>query len=442
LQILLAIIVCFVLLILSTLKGIFIAYPLGISLCIFIFLGVRQGYSFKEVLNMAFNGGKKAFIVLKIFILIGAITSAWMASGTVPAIVYYGIRLLNPKLFILSAFLISCMVSFLIGTSFGTVGTVGIALMVMSKGSRISPEIAAGAIIAGAYFGDRCSPMSSSANLIANLTGTDLYENIKNMFKTSAVPFIVSIAIYLVVSFLHPLQAGESSILKNITSYFNVNVVVLLPAVIILILSAFKVDVKISMLISILTACVLSVLLQHESIVNVLKYIILGFNMDGNNPLSTIIKGGGILSMLKLAVVVFISSAFSGVFEGTGLMKSIEKHLYRGKGRGSAFIANIVVSIATAAFGCTQTIAIILGHELIKNLYQKRNIGRSELAVDIENAAVLISPLIPWNIAGLVPATSLMSGSGYIFYAFYLYLVPLFHLIYLKIYESNCNNIV
>ena len=139
---------------------------------------------------MSFNGGKRAFVVLEIFLLIGIITGTWIASGTVPAIIYYGIKYMNPNFFILYTFLISCIVSFLLGTSLGTVSTVGVALILMAKGGNINIDIAAGAIIAGAYFGDRCSPMSSSAILVANLTRTNLYTNISNMFKTAVIPFI------------------------------------------------------------------------------------------------------------------------------------------------------------------------------------------------------------------------------------------------------------
>ena len=147
-----AFIVTFVLLVISVYKGIFLGYPLMVALSLFFIMAIKRGYPWRNILNMVYQGGKKAFIVIQVFILIGAIISIWMASGTVPAIVYYGVRLIKPDAFILYAFLISCFVSFLIGTSVGTSGTVGVALMVIAKSGNVNIAATAGAIIAGAYF--------------------------------------------------------------------------------------------------------------------------------------------------------------------------------------------------------------------------------------------------------------------------------------------------
>lgn len=440
--IIIGIIVTFILLITSVFLNIFVAYPLVAGLLIFSFITLSRGHKLREVLKMSYDGGKKAFVVLKIFIIIGAIISIWMASGTVPAIVYYGIKFINPNVFILSAFMICSLVSFLLGTSFGTIGTAGIALMVMgrSSGSDNSNSIAiyvlGGAIIAGAYFGDRCSPMSSSANLIASLTHTDLYKNIKLMLKTSIVPFILSLAIYLFFSFLFPLKSKGIGIDVEIAKSFTINWIVLLPAVAIIVLAALRIDVKISMLISIIIAWIICISIQKVPVSESLNIIWSGFYLDKSNKLEMIIKGGGILSMLKVAIVVFLSSAFAGIFEGTGMLDHIKRSIENAKSRENIFIITILISIATAAFGCTQALAIILTHQLNEELYEKKSIDKYLHAVDIENTAVVLSPLIPWNIAGLVPATSLMIGPMFIPFAVYLYLIPICNIIYYK-YEKK-----
>jgi NhaC family Na+:H+ antiporter len=161
---------------------------------------MRRGYLLKDLLIMMGKGSKKSLVVLKIFVLIGIITAVWRACGTISFIVYYAIAFMSAKYFILSAFLLSCLVSFLLGTSLGTVGTMGIVLMVLAKSGSVDINMAAGAVIAGAYFGDRCSPMSSSASLVAVLTRTNLYVNIKNMIKTSILPFALSIIGYIYLS--------------------------------------------------------------------------------------------------------------------------------------------------------------------------------------------------------------------------------------------------
>lgn len=428
-----AFIVCFILLITSVFKGIFVAYPLMIGLSIFILLAVHKGFKLKDVLIMAYKGGKKSYIVLEIFILIGVITSTWMAAGTVPAIVYYGVKYLNPNLFILSAFLICSAVSFLIGTSFGTVGTVGVALMVMARGGSVNSNIVAGAILAGAYFGDRCSPMSSSANLIATLTKTDIYINIKNMLKTGAVPLIISMGIYGVLSFKYPLHTVGNGMAEEISKVFSTSYLVLLPALVILIFSFFKVPVKRSILISSIIAIVLAVFVQHRGLLKIMEYIIAGYSIENDSPLKAIIKGGGVLSMLKVALVVFISSAFTGIFEETGMLNQVDQFIGRAEGRGQVMFTTTIVSIASAAFGCTQVLAVILTHILTKKIYVENKIEDTEFAVDIENTAIVISPLIPWNIAVLVPLTTLMVGVEAIPYAFYLYLLPIVNIAYLNI---------
>jgi Na+:H+ antiporter, NhaC family len=179
------------------------------------------------------------------------------------------------------------------------------------------------------------------------------------------------------------------------------------------------------MIVSIIAACTISLLVQHYSFKELINYLIFGFSLEESTPLKSILKGGGILSMLKLTIVVFISSAFSGVFEGAGFLNKFEMYFAKAKKRYELFLLTMFATIVTAAFGCTQTIAIILGHQFVKRAYEENSTDKNELAVDLENTAVVISPLIPWNIAGLIPATTLMVGPGYIIYSFYLYLIPL-----------------
>ncbi|MGE5626770.1 MAG: Na+/H+ antiporter NhaC family protein [Solirubrobacterales bacterium] len=432
-EILFAFIISFILLILCVFRGIFVAYPLGISFLIFVFVAVKRGNGLKKVAVLAFEGSKKSVTILKIFILIGGITAIWMSSGTVAAIVFYGIEFLKPDIFVLSAFLICCFVSFLIGTSFGTIGTVGIALMVIARGGGVSVPVAAGAIIAGAYFGDRCSPMSSSANLVGAITGTNIYENIKNMFKTSIIPFVLAIAIYFVVSLIYPLNNSGNYLNSEIIKVFKINIIVLIPALIMLAFSIFKVDVKLSMLISVLTAVFISIYVQNYSLYQCINYMMFGYNMPVDSPLSSIIKGGGILSMLKTALVVFISSAFSGIFEGTGMLNRIQDILDNAKNRYEVFRNVALTSMATSMFGCSQSLAVIMTEMLNKKSYIKNGIPKEQSAVDLENTAIIISPLIPWNVALLVPMVNLRADFKCIPFIVYLYLIPLFNLAYYKI---------
>lgn len=426
----------------SVYRDYFLGYPLILSFIMFSFLAYRKGYTFKEIMKMGYNGGSKVFTILKIFTLIGCITAIWMVSGTVPGIVYYGIKLMSPNYFVLYTFLICCLISFLLGTAFGTVSTVGVALMVIARGGGTNLNLITGAIIAGAYFGDRMSPMSSSANLLATLTDTDLYINIKTKFKTAIIPFILTVILYTIFSIAQPLNLAESTMSTDILNTFKINLWVLLPAVIILIMAAFKIDVKISMLFSIISALVIGFLLQDYSFIESIKYMIFGFHLEPGHPLEFILKGGGILSMVKVSLIVFISSSISGVLEGANMLESLEKFLLQNTSRYKIFISTLLTATVTAAFGCNQSISVVLTSHLMKKPYENNGLNNYDLASDIANTSIVIPALIPWNIAGLVPATTLMiTGIKFIPYTFYLYLIPLINILYLKIIEMKKHKI-
>lgn len=442
-DVILGLILSSILLIFSVATGIDILVPLTMVLSIFTILAIRRGLTLKESLKVAYRGGKKSFIVLQIFVLIGAIISSWMASGTVPAIVYYGINLISPSYFVISAFILSALVSLLIGTSFGTIGTVGISLMVMARAGGGNLYAVAGAILSGAYFGDRCSPMSSSANLVANITETELYKNIRNMVKTSIIPLIIACIIYTLLSLTHPLDYSNSNIISEIVNYFNVSIVVLIPAFIIMVLSLFRVKVKTSMYISMTTASLIAFFLQDYSFIEIIKTLIFGFKLPEGNPLYSIIKGGGILSMLKLSLIVFMSSALTGIFEGANMLQFIQEPLNRIKRRDILFLSTIGVSIISAMVGCTQVLAVMLTNMTMKSAYEKNNIDKYTLATELENTAIVIAPLIPWNVAVLVPLTNLQIGPKAILFSFYCILIPIANLavIHLKSKVRTMNSI-
>ncbi len=424
-DILLALLISFCVLIFSALKGYFVGYPLLMAIAIFITILMRRGFRLNHLLKMAVRGSQKSFPVLKVLLLIGAVTSAWMAAGTVPAIVYYGIQLINPNWFVLAAFGLTSLVSLLIGTSFGAVSTVGVALMIMANGSGVNPAVIAGAIIAGAYVGDRSSPMSSSAILIASITQTQLYSNIQAMWKTALLPLGVSIVVYGALSLLNPVQVENYRFLDDTQHAFQIHPITLLPALIILVLSLAQVSVTQSMLWSIGGAIALAIGVQHYSVLDVIRFITVGFRLETASPLYAIFRDGGILAMLRVSVVVVLSTAFVGIFAETRLLEMLDRVIVGVKSRRHCFLTTCLVGVATATFGCTQTIAILLTQQLVAPNYGELPDGRDRLALDLENTVVVLSPLIPWNIAGLVPATVLHVGFGFVPFACYLYLLPL-----------------
>lgn len=419
----------FVMLMFCVYKGIYLLYPLIIGLFIFIYVAVRRGFKLNQLLDMILKSSRKSFMIISILILIGAITAVWRASGTISFLVYYGIRLMNPSYFILYAFLMSSVVSLLLGSSFGTVGTIGSILMVMVKGGDINTSMVAGAIISGAYFGDRISPVSSSANLVAAVTNTELYTNIRNMFKTTVVPYVLTIVLYAVLSVRNPLHLGESQLTEEIINAFNLSWIVVIPALIILVLAAFRVEVKLSMVVSIICGIVIAVFVQQTEISDIFRFIIFGYEMGGQTLLGNIIKGGGIISMLSASMIILVAFALSGIFEGTSLLEEVELWIKKMSDKVGLFAAMIITSIITGSFGCSQTLALMLAYQLMKKAYDSAGVDKHELAIDIENTAIVMSAMIPWNIAGAVPAATLSVDASFVLYSFYLYILPLTNLL-------------
>jgi len=423
----------FILLIFSVINKIFIGYPLFIALFVFSLLSIKRGYGARDVLKMIFDGGKKSFIVLQVFSLIGILTSLWISAGTIPTIVYYGIKFMNPNFFIIYTFFIVSSVSLLLGTSFGTVSTIGMAIIVMAKAGNINLAIVTGAIMSGAYFGDRCSPMSSSAILVANLTETDLYTNIKNMLKTEIFPLIASAFFYLILSLDNPIAFTHENIGESMREVFSIGLIPLIPAAIIFGASLLKVNVKKSMSISIISAVFISILIQNYNPLEVINFSIFGFKLENSVKIGNILNRGGIISMIKAGIVVFISCSLAGIFHKTAMLEKFNKISLKSKNRFQLFSCTAITSVLTGIFGCSQTISIVLTEQFLKDAYKKLGFTREKLALDIENTAVMIAPLIPWNIAAFVPTETLkVNFYSYIPYAFYLYFVPISSLLVFK----------
>ncbi|QXE20866.1 sodium:proton antiporter [Clostridium sp. 001] len=425
-------IVSFFLLVFSVLKNIFIGYTLIVCWILFTIIALKKGYTLNQIAKMSFNGGKQSFVVLKIFVLIGAVIGSWMASGTIASIIYYCIKYINPSTFVLSTFIICCITSFLIGTSLGTVSTVGIPLMIIARSGNVNLNVIAGAIIAGAYFGDRCSPMSSSANLVANLTKTNIYTNIKNMMRSALIPFILSLIFYYIFSMFQPLKVVNNILSVELLKMFKINFIILTPAILILILVLCKVKVSISMLVSTLLASILAIFFQNYSLKGVVSDILLGFTITNHTSLQNIIKGGGIMSMLKPSLVIFVSCSIAGIFEGIKMFDGLKSLLLKlSLTQYKLFGITSIVSIASAAFGCNQAIATVMTDKIMEDCYDTTS--KYQFALDLENSGILIAALIPWNIAALVPTSTMnVSTTGYLPYAFYLYILPIIYFIHFK----------
>ena len=403
--------------------GVPLLFALAAGLVLFLLYGLRRGFAPRELAGMCVQGIMTVRNILITFFLIGVLTALWRAAGTIPVIVSFASRLIRPSVCLLMAFLLNCGLSMLTGTSFGTAATMGVICATMGLSMGIDIRLIGGAVLSGAFFGDRCSPVSTSALLVSELTHTDIYRNIRRMLRTAAVPFLLCCAAYALIG---AFDAGEGSVpdLQQLfRKEFSMRALSVLPALVIPVLSLLRVRVKLAMLISILTALPLCLFFEHRSVPDLLMTALTGFH--ANDPsVSAMLNGGGVISMLRVAGIVCLSSCYAGIFAKTGLLNGIRHRIERFAGSSNPFAATLATAALSGVLACNQTFSIMLTHQLCGPLYK----APEELAIDLEDTAVVVAPLVPWSIAGATPLLTIGAPLSSLPFAFYLILLPLWRL--------------
>ncbi len=401
-----------------------ILYALAFGLILFLLYGRKRGFPWGELLRMALNGVKTVRNVLITFLLIGMMTAFWRAAGTIPVIVGYASGLIRPSVFLLMTFLLDCGVSFMTGTAFGTAATMGVICATMGAAMGMSPVLTGGAVLSGVFFGDRCSPVSTSALLVAAITDTDIYGNIRRMLKSALIPFLLSCLIYLLLGFAGTGGSAAIDLKALFSRSFRLSWVALIPAAAVLLLSLLRADVKLSMGAGILTAIPICLAVQNIPPAELLRIAAVGF-YPRDAEVAAMVSGGGLLSMLKVAGIVCLSSSYSELFRKTGLLDGIRRRISAVSRKSTPYAAVLLTSAVSGLIACNQTLTILLADQLCKGEYDEK----SRLALDLEDSAVVIAPLIPWSIAGGVPLASIGAPTAAILAAFYLFLIPLYRLV-------------
>lgn len=401
-----------------------ILYALGAGLVLFWLYGKYKGFSWGALFEMSLSGVKTVKNILITFLLIGLLTALWRDAGTIPVIVCYATRLIRPSIFLLMTFLLNCGVSILTGTAFGTAATMGVICATMANTMGIDLMLVGGAVLSGVFFGDRCSPVSTSALLVAELTGTNIFQNIKGMVRTAMVPFLATCGIYTLIGIFTVGDGQVPDLQSMFGREFALSWVALLPAVVILVLSLMQVNVKKAMSLSILTALPISLLVQGTTVAELPALLFSGYKA-ADPQVAAMINGGGIMSMVRVACIVSLSSAFSGIFRSTGLLDSIKQAIGKLSARTNPFAATMCTSLVAGMIACNQTLAIMLTNQLCDDLEP----DNAKRAMNLENTAVVLSALVPWSIASGVPLASVGGPARSILLACFLYLLPLWRLL-------------
>lgn len=387
-----------------------------------------------------------------ILFMIGAIAGTWMISGVVPSLIYYGLKILSPKIFLFASCLICAIVSLLTGSSWTTIATIGVALIGIGSALGFSPGWTAGAIISGAYFGDKISPLSDTTVLAASTSGTPLFTHIRYMLITTIPSFTITLIIFLAVSLTHKEGAGMliGEFSESLKNTFNISPFLLIIPVITGILIAKKLPALHTLFISALIAGIAALFAQpdivaqiggavngeHLNFANGFKGFLITFYGStaietGSEALNALISTRGMAGMLSTIFLILIASVFSGIMIGSGMIKSITNLLMR-------FVSR-TVSLVASTVGCgifsnltmgDQYLSIILTNSLYKKLYEKKGYESRLLSRAVEDSATVTSVLIPWNSCGMTQATVLKTPTlEYLPYCFFNIISPLMSII-------------
>lgn len=407
------------------LKGsILIALLFGFVL--FFAYGLAKGHGAGALMRMALQGVKSVKNILLTFLLIGMITAVWRACGAIAYIIGNTASLVPPSVFLLAEFLLCSLISFLTGTAFGAAATAGTICMTLANLMGVSPLLSGGAILSGVFFGDRCSPMSTSALLVCELTRTDIYRNIRLMARTSAFPFALTCAAYLLLGLGRGGAAADTGeVWALFETGFRLHWTAAIPAALIVALALLRFPVRRAMAVSIAAGCAVCLLLQKTPPLELVRLLVHGFHAE-NPELGAMMNGGGVFSMLTVSAIIFISSSYAGLFDGTGLLRGLKGSLETLSRRITPYGATLVTAALTCMASCNQTLATLLTYQLCRDAEP----DPQRMAINLENTVIVVAPMIPWSIASITPLTSVNAPMASILTAFYLFLVPLWNLFF------------
>lgn len=404
---------------------------LMISIVVLTLISRKLGYRFNDLMELMSQSIKNATFGLWFFFAIGAIIAAWMISGTVPAIIYYGLGIITPQVFLPAGLILCSITSLCTGTSWGTIGTVGIALVGIGQGMGIPLPITAAMIISGAVFGDKMSPVSDTPNMTSIAAGADLYKTIKAMFQTIAPAYILALIMFIIFGMKYGGAEANLAIAEETRSVlaanFNLNPIVILPILILLVLSFKKFPSLPAMTIAVVAGLIIAVVIQGESIPAAIEVLNSGFTIEtGSAYVDPILNRGGLQSMLETFSIAFLALSMGGILDKCGYLTAlIESLVAKATTVGSLSLMVMVTSIvSTAGLGDTY-LALILNGTVFKKEFDKRGLDRAMLARLVSEGVLMSAPLLPWTTFGAFVVSTLgVSGFQIAPYAFLNLLCP------------------
>ncbi|MCJ7557863.1 MAG: Na+/H+ antiporter NhaC [Gammaproteobacteria bacterium] len=417
-----------------------------------VVIAIRNGHRWQDMEQAIVQGIGTAMGAMLILLSVGALIGSWMLSGTVPTMIWLGLKLLDPRVFFAASCLICAVASVSIGSSWTVAGTLGVGLVGVAMGLGLSPAIAAGAVVSGAYFGDKMSPLSDTTNLAPAVAGTDIFTHIRHMVWTTTPSFLVALVIYTIIGFGNH-GSGDAALvtqtMDTLDQAFNITLVALLPLLLVMFLAFRKFPAMPTILLGALLGWVMAIILQPDVVKGLVadsgvtgpmaylkgtwSALANGYvSNTGDERVDALLSRGGMSSMLTTIWLIICALAFGAVLEHAGILsRLIGSVLTAAKSTGSLIMSVVFTCIGLNIVASDQYMAIVLPGKMYRAEFAKRGLAPENLSRAIEDAGTLTSPLVPWNTCGAFMAGTLgVATFAYLPFAFFNLINPLVSILY------------
>lgn len=382
------------------------------TMIITAFIGKYLGYSWNDLEEAMIESNKMVMQANFIIMIVGCLIGAWMAGGIVPGMIFYGLKLFTPSMFLLLLPIICSIVAVSTGSAWTTAGTMGIAAMGIGAGLGIPPALTAGAVVTGASFGDKLSPLSDSTNLAAGIAGVNVFDHVRHMLYTTVPSYIIAVTIFGIIGLGYKGTVADTSqingILTTLGANFNISPIIFMAPLSVILMIIFKVPAVPGMIGGTIVGIIFSVF-QGYGLSEVLSFLFHGFEIvTGNGMVDKLLNRGGLLEMMETISLVICALAFGGMVKKIGCLDTIiEVILKYCKTRGSIILSNVVTCIAMNFLAADQYMAIVIPGQMYAPIYEKLNLHPKNLSRTLEDAGTLTSGLVPWSTCGAIYATTL-----------------------------------
>lgn len=400
-------------------------------------MGLRLGYGWRHLERGIVNGIVIAIQACLILMVVGTLIGTWIISGIVPTMIYYGLKILSPTIFLFTTCLICSLVSLATGSSWSTAGTIGIALIGVGQGLGIPLSHVAGAIISGAYFGDKMSPLSDTTNLAPAVAGTDMFTHIRHMIFTTGPSLIFSLIIFIIMGLFYETSALQASsiqqILQVLDQEFFIHAVLLIPPLLIIFMVIFRIPALPALVGGAILGGIFAIVFQHSPVSTVMDAAQSGYvSESGLSAVDELLSRGGLESMMSTVALIICALSFGGAMEVTGMLEVIANAILSlAKSTGSLVLSTVLTCISMNIIAADQYLSIVIPGRMYKNAFRKRCLHPKNLSRALEDGGTLTSSLIPWNSGGAyMYATLGVYPFAYLPFAFLNLFNPLISIFY------------